>query len=47
MPTMLEYLLYLILCIVIYQYWVWYYVLAMVFFQQCYVEYRIFLYPWW
>ena len=34
MPTMLEYFFYLVFCIVIYQYWVWQEMLAMVSFNN-------------
>ena len=45
MPTMLEYLLYLVLSIVIYQYWVWQESLAMVSLEQCQIKYGIYLHP--
>ena len=47
MATMLEYLLYLILGIVIYQYQVWQEALAMVSLEQCHIKYGMYLYPGW
>ena len=44
MPTMLEYLFYFILGIVIYRYCVWQEFLAMVPFEQCHVKYKVYLY---
>ena len=44
---MLEDLFYLIFYIVLYQYWVWQEILAMVSFEQCYIEYRMYFHPWW
>ena len=45
MPMMLEDFFYLISCIILYQFQIWYQVLAMVSFQQCYIEYRMYFIP--
>ena len=44
---MLDYLFYLILGIVIYQYRIWYEALTVVPCQQCYIKYGMYLNPWW
>ena len=47
MPKMLEDFLYLVLCIVFYQYWIWYQALAMVSYEQYQIEYGMYFHPWW